>query len=133
HLLHLDPDVAEEIPRPGPPLSDRCHFSLPPANGETRRTRDGLPVARRSCQLALVTFAISSDALRFRLWQGWRDSNPQPTVLETAALPIRATPLGEGFRGEGLGVGEDQAGPRPSPLASSPSPLPIRLFPLCAP
>src|SRR6266516_671989 len=26
-------------------------------------------------------------------WQGWRDSNPQPTVLETAALPIRATPL----------------------------------------
>src|SRR6266540_5929096 len=27
------------------------------------------------------------------LWQGWRDSNPQPTVLETAALPIRATPL----------------------------------------
>src|SRR6478672_1741107 len=28
-----------------------------------------------------------------RLWQGWRDSNPQPTVLETAALPIRATPL----------------------------------------
>src|SRR2546430_11781531 len=28
-----------------------------------------------------------------RSWQGWRDSNPQPTVLETAALPIRATPL----------------------------------------
>src|SRR5262249_35760692 len=26
-------------------------------------------------------------------WQGWRDSTPQPTVLETAALPIRATPL----------------------------------------
>ena len=24
--------------------------------------------------------------------QGWRDSNPQPTVLETVALPVRATP-----------------------------------------
>src|SRR5215470_16889875 len=31
------------------------------------------------------------------LWQGWRDSNPQPTVLETAALPIRATPLNFSF------------------------------------
>src|ERR1035437_3461885 len=26
-------------------------------------------------------------------WQGCGDSNPEPTVLETAALPIRATPL----------------------------------------
>ena len=26
-------------------------------------------------------------------WQGWRDSNPQPSVLETAVLPIRTTPL----------------------------------------
>ena len=33
---------------------------------------------------------LTSDLLE---WQGWRDSNPQPTVLETAALPIRATPL----------------------------------------
>jgi hypothetical protein len=27
------------------------------------------------------------------LWQGWRDSNPQPSVLETAVLPIGTTPL----------------------------------------
>src|SRR5262245_14883032 len=26
-------------------------------------------------------------------WQGCGDSNPEPTVLATAALPIRATPL----------------------------------------
>ena len=27
------------------------------------------------------------------MWQGWRDSNPQPSVLETAVLPIGTTPL----------------------------------------
>ena len=27
------------------------------------------------------------------IWQAWRDSNPQHAVLETAALPIRATGL----------------------------------------
>lgn len=27
------------------------------------------------------------------IWQGWRDSNPQPSVLETAVLPIGTTPL----------------------------------------
>ena len=26
-------------------------------------------------------------------WQGWRDSNSQPSVLETAVLPIGTTPL----------------------------------------
>lgn len=26
-------------------------------------------------------------------WQGRRDSNPQHLVLETSALPVRATPL----------------------------------------
>src|SRR2546426_6830372 len=28
-------------------------------------------------------------------WQGGRDSNPQPTVLETAALPIELPPCGK--------------------------------------
>jgi hypothetical protein len=28
-----------------------------------------------------------------RKWQGWRDSNSQPSVLETAVLPIGTTPL----------------------------------------
>src|ERR1041385_2255046 len=29
---------------------------------------------------------------RIRFWQGGRDSNPQPTVLETATLPIELPP-----------------------------------------
>jgi hypothetical protein len=33
------------------------------------------------------------DLLQGGKWQGWRDSNPQPSVLETAVLPIRTTPL----------------------------------------
>ncbi len=36
-------------------------------------------------------------ALNFRsepwIWQGWRDSNSQHADLESAALPIGATPL----------------------------------------
>nr|ADI17035.1 hypothetical protein [uncultured Vibrionales bacterium HF0010_22E23] len=31
--------------------------------------------------------------LRLEMWQGWRDSNPQHADLESAALPIGATPL----------------------------------------
>ena len=29
---------------------------------------------------------------RFHLWQGHKDLNPEPTVLETAALPIELYP-----------------------------------------
>lgn len=32
-------------------------------------------------------------ASRCFIWQGWQDSNPQPSVLETAVLPIGTTPL----------------------------------------
>ena len=32
-------------------------------------------------------------------WQARRDSNPQPTVLETAALPVRATGLRQTLSG----------------------------------
>ena len=32
-------------------------------------------------------------ASRCFIWQGWGDSNSQHAVLETAALPIGATPL----------------------------------------
>jgi hypothetical protein len=28
-----------------------------------------------------------------KIWQEWRDSNPQPSVLETAVLPIGTTLL----------------------------------------
>src|SRR5437773_9112269 len=30
-----------------------------------------------------------------RVWQGGRDSNPQPTVLETATLPIELPPYSQ--------------------------------------
>ena len=33
------------------------------------------------------------------LWQGHKDLNPEPTVLETAALPIELDPYMVGLRG----------------------------------
>ncbi len=33
-------------------------------------------------------------ATRFKGWQGQRESNPQPSVLETDALPIELCPCG---------------------------------------
>ena len=33
------------------------------------------------------------------LWQGHKDLNPEPTVLETAALPIELYPYMVGLRG----------------------------------
>src|SRR5215472_16041306 len=53
------------------------------------------------------------------LWQGWRDSNPQPTVLETAALPIRATPLRDVLSGPSTGPEESKPPQRASPWHES--------------
>ena len=42
----------------------------------------------------LITDAKNRAFLSFLfIWQGWGDSNSQHAVLETAALPIGATPL----------------------------------------
>ena len=38
------------------------------------------------CVIAIVQSSLIK-------WQGRRDSNPQPSVLETAVLPIGTTPL----------------------------------------
>src|SRR3989338_728443 len=38
-------------------------------------------------------FMFSIAFIAFFFWQDWRDSNPQRTDLESAALPIRATGL----------------------------------------
>ena len=35
----------------------------------------------------------------YRVWQGHKDLNPEPTVLETAALPIELYPYVVGLRG----------------------------------
>jgi hypothetical protein len=39
-----------------------------------------------------VRFGFQHSITPFRGWQGGRDSNPQPTVLETATLPIELPP-----------------------------------------
>ena len=40
-----------------------------------------------------VIGAVYMQGIQKRKWQGWRDSNSQPSVLETAVLPIGTTPL----------------------------------------
>ena len=46
------------------------------------------PLCHPPCKIYLV-FVGASEA---QTWQGGRDSNPQPTVLETATLPIELPP-----------------------------------------
>ncbi len=52
---------------------------------------------RSSTQLSSIKAIDAKKARVFRLrpliWQGWRDSNSQHADLESAALPIGATPL----------------------------------------
>ena len=55
-------------------------------------------VSRHAASHILVGRAVSARTVPQRnsahnRWQARRDSNPQPTVLETAALPVRATGL----------------------------------------
>ena len=38
-------------------------------------------------------------AFSVKYWQGHKDLNPEPTVLETAALPIELYPYMVGLRG----------------------------------
>ena len=39
-----------------------------------------------------LQYVQKTPAARGRLWQGHKDLNPEPTVLETAALPIELYP-----------------------------------------
>ncbi len=49
------------------------------------------------------------------MWQGWQDSNPQPSVLETAVLPIGTTPLwNEGHYAKSLPKGKGLFGTNPA-------------------
>ena len=45
---------------------------------------------------------------RFHLWQGHKDLNPEPTVLETAALPIELYPY---IRFKWWAFGDSNPGP----------------------
>ena len=85
---------------------DRCARSAVLAAG-------ALPPLRRACGLSAPCFAICRLVCRFmpaascvastedrvkRVEQGRRDSNPQPPVLETGALPVELLPSGPGVR-----------------------------------
>ena len=43
--------------------------------------------------------ALKSYDFKANFWQGHKDLNPEPTVLETAALPIELYPYVVGLRG----------------------------------
>ena len=43
--------------------------------------------------------ASKSEDFKADFWQGHKDLNPEPTVLETAALPIELYPYMVGLRG----------------------------------
>ena len=49
-----------------------------------------------SNSLPVFSFSLKRESLfhwnRLSLWQGHKDLNPEPTVLETAALPIELYP-----------------------------------------
>jgi hypothetical protein len=49
-----------------------------------RNTKFSIPFKKLFCAL-FVRFILN-------IWQGYRDSNPEPTVLETATLPIELYP-----------------------------------------
>jgi hypothetical protein len=40
-----------------------------------------------------IFYVVRSSNTALKLWQAWRDSNPQHPVLETGALTVRATGL----------------------------------------
>jgi hypothetical protein len=43
---------------------------------------------------SLSAYCLVSSLSAYRPWQGQRASNPQPSVLETDALPIELCPYG---------------------------------------
>ncbi len=57
--------------------------------------QDGAEEETRTLTLAMSTAPSTLRVYQFhhlgkegwKLWQGWQDSNPRPTVLETVALP----------------------------------------------
>jgi hypothetical protein len=58
-----------------------------------------------TCYRAVNRFLVL-EACCLLIWQEWRDSNPQPAVLETAALPIELHSCDAGPCGENEGLVE---------------------------
>src|SRR6185503_16749719 len=106
HLLHFGPGLereAEEL------LAGRGQPGHRRAEGDSRRHREQpqhqrgvaqpveaqIPAPRRttaSASLALSAIDVVFSVVIYSVWQGQRASNPQPSVLETDALPIELCP-----------------------------------------
>src|SRR6185295_671702 len=81
---------------------------MPPSTRTMAAISCTVPVAAGA---AVVCFASS---FMFYRWQARRESNPQPAVLETAALPIEL--LACGYSGEGLAPHFQTGSAKPDPI-----------------
>src|SRR3954467_11682903 len=71
----------------------RCGRAVVPADGRVGPSPPWRAIWRFVCRFTVTPRALS------RLEQGRRDSNPQPPVLETGALPVELLPSGPGADG----------------------------------
>ena len=72
-------------------------------NGRETQDRIARTKARKLC-IYNKNPTLTSEIL-VEKWQGHKDLNPEPTVLETAALPIELYPYMVGLRGLEPGTG----------------------------
>lgn len=73
--------------------------------GNGRETQDRITRAKaRNLCICNKNPTLTSEIL-VEKWQGHKDLNPEPTVLETAALPIELYPYMVGLRGLEPGTG----------------------------
>ena len=73
--------------------------------GNGRETQDRITRAKvRNLCICNKNPTLTSEIFAEK-WQGHKDLNPEPTVLETAALPIELYPYMVGLRGLEPGTG----------------------------
>ena len=84
----------------GQPATNRMHRHIDQARTDPHARPDRLlhTGKRQPCRRISATERMSAAWSCLRKWQGHRDSNPGPTVLETVALPTELYP----YRGAGL-------------------------------
>src|SRR3954453_20806024 len=79
------------------------------------------PTSRLRGQTVLLAFGTSGCRPSGVAAQGTRDSNPQPPVLETGALPIELVPSGRGRAGRAR-IAAPSGTPRGGRLPPGPTP-----------